>query len=405
MAYWPDVNKGDRITRPALLENNVRHLLNRQDGLSAAVTRTQAMDAATILVYNATNAMLAEGSPVAIDGTQAMAEDAFAVKLVSDASKPYAILKDTIEKDEIGEAIVLGVARVKLSGNGTGDYAEPNTSEQTFKRADSGAARILWSGSGEAVICLGGTENGVGGTYDGPFAVSIGSGGGEAAPTALAPETIPSGYALQHTIGNGEGFLYLRQRAIGLKAAPSGSGLLKWGAKGFGIQETTLCSEYDYGQDDPSSSSSESSSSESSSSESSSSNSSESSSGESSSESESSSSSPSVADESETYAIHVNGGHLVVGGTQRFEIAEKTFAIATSSEIWLEFNGTSAQLRFGVYLPENGVYAARIGHVAISEAGASITQYQYGDIMAPHSKTQIAAIIYSMAAGLQLTIS
>ena len=95
--------------------------------------------------------------------------------------KPYAILLEPLEPDQIGRAMVLGIVPAKVTIQDSEDpYAEPvpNSSAGALRSSATGVARILWkaSGGGEqwCLLQLGGAGGGSGG--DKAYMCRIGSG-------------------------------------------------------------------------------------------------------------------------------------------------------------------------------------------------------------------------------------
>ena len=177
MAFWPDVHKGDRIERPAQLENDVRHLLNRLDGFSEKSARAHSGSPAIINVWNASGAPLEAGAPVAFDESEFLAEDALPVRPVTSESTLFAILTSYLDEDAIGAAIVSGAAKVRLSKRpASGEiYARPLPNSPLVAPATSGYARILryWQDQDEeskeenwhAIILLSGTASASSGMF------------------------------------------------------------------------------------------------------------------------------------------------------------------------------------------------------------------------------------------------
>lgn len=143
MAYWPDVHKGQKVQRSAMLENDVRHMLNPLGNIGGEGAKGAGSGIVRVQVWNASGSTIPAYSPVAFDNTQAMAGNAYPVVLVTDASKPYGVLPQALAAREIGDCIVAGIATVRV-GNGTGLYATPNVNAKTFNFGDTGSAALIY---------------------------------------------------------------------------------------------------------------------------------------------------------------------------------------------------------------------------------------------------------------------
>jgi hypothetical protein len=96
------------------------------------------------------------------------------VEKYSDESKQFAILETTLDKDQIGNAIVAGPATIDITDTAL-DYVVPDVSSPgLFKYSETGTARVLYSDSEKAIVLLGATS---GNTYNGPFKVELEEGG------------------------------------------------------------------------------------------------------------------------------------------------------------------------------------------------------------------------------------
>lgn len=169
MGFWPDVKRGDVVTHHMVLENNVRHLINSLNGFGAGAMGGGNSGVVRVQVWNASGSNLTAGQPVAFDSEKELSGEAIPVVKVTDVKKPWGVLVNALAARAHGDCIVAGPASVKLSGS-SGDYAKPDTGGSGFKRADTGTARVLFSGSNAAVILLGGAGNME--NYNGPFAIT-----------------------------------------------------------------------------------------------------------------------------------------------------------------------------------------------------------------------------------------
>ncbi len=167
MAFWPDVTAGEPVRNHAALENNLRHMVNELNGFGDNSPRATFGGVVRLQVWNATDAVIKAGSPVAFDGGLEMVNGAVPVCRVTDAAKPYGVLQGTLAKKGIGGCIVAGPAVVNVSG-GSGDFAEPVPNGDGFTLSGGGAARVIFNMGGRALVLIGiGTSE----MYDGPFAL------------------------------------------------------------------------------------------------------------------------------------------------------------------------------------------------------------------------------------------
>lgn len=156
MAYWPDVHKGQKVQRSAMLENDVRHMINPLGDIGGAGAKGAGSGIVRVQVWNASGSAIPAYSPVAFDMTQAMAGNAYPVVLVSDVSKPYGVLPQALAAREMGDCIIAGLATIRIN-IGTGMYATPNVNANTFNMGDTGSAALLYRASGSyiATVMLG----------------------------------------------------------------------------------------------------------------------------------------------------------------------------------------------------------------------------------------------------------
>ncbi len=167
MGYWPDVNKGDPVERPAVLENNLRHMVNALNGFGDNSPKASGSGVVRIQVWNATGATLKAGSPVAFDGTRQMVGNAVPAVKVTDVSKPFGVVVNTLAANGMGDCIVSGPATIPVAG-GSGEYAVPIVNGDAFVLSGNGTARILCINGQKAFALLGMVSD----IYDGPFAIS-----------------------------------------------------------------------------------------------------------------------------------------------------------------------------------------------------------------------------------------
>ncbi len=168
MAFFPDVTRGDKFKPNALLSNNVRHIVNAMNGFSAKpLFATGGM--IRIQVYNNTSTVIAAGTAVNFSEDGSLCDDAVPAEPLKDAAKPWGVTVNSLKANAMGSCILCGPANVMLSGSG--DYAEPSTSNPaSFTRGSTGAP-VIFAANGKGVILLGAGNQ----AYNGPFAVSYDS--------------------------------------------------------------------------------------------------------------------------------------------------------------------------------------------------------------------------------------
>lgn len=167
MGFWPDVRKGDKVQHNALLENNVRHLINSLNGFGAGSHRSTSNGVVRIQIWNASGEPISPGQPVAFDNTKPLCGDAVPAVKVTDTKKPWGVCVKHLPVNSIGDCIVAGPASVPLTG-GSGDYAAPVVTGTGFTRSETGSARVLYAGTdGKGIILL------AGGAGDNPCRVRV----------------------------------------------------------------------------------------------------------------------------------------------------------------------------------------------------------------------------------------
>ena len=90
MAYWPDVHKGQKVQRSAMLENDVRHMLNPLGNIGGEGAKGAGSGIVRVQVWNASGSTIPAYSPVAFDNTQAMAGNASNECSLQATVPPYA---------------------------------------------------------------------------------------------------------------------------------------------------------------------------------------------------------------------------------------------------------------------------------------------------------------------------
>ena len=114
-------------------------------------------------------------------------------------SKPFCILLEPIDDDEIGKAVIAGLVPVKLYvENSEHQYAVPDTEDVSrLKSAESGSCRIIWKADDYdecwALVLLGGGSGAA--EYNGPFKL-IKSEIGLEVVSGMDAEDATAGYAM-----------------------------------------------------------------------------------------------------------------------------------------------------------------------------------------------------------------
>ena len=138
MAYYPDVQPGDKFQPNALLANDVRHLLNRMDGFTGGVSKATRQNYTTIKVYS--DEMLRPGDGVNfIDGE--MIQGAVPCELYWDRSRPWGVIFDWIKPHGFGHCIVGGAATLNIYGN-CPQYARPGIWDMYYISSVNGATLL-----------------------------------------------------------------------------------------------------------------------------------------------------------------------------------------------------------------------------------------------------------------------
>ena len=166
MAFFPDVNPGDKFKPNALLSNNVRHIVNALNGFNGKpVMATGGM--IRIQVYNNSGSTLSAGTAVNFADSGSLCGEAVPAIKLKDTEKPWGVLVNQLKAKGIGSCILCGPAQVSLTGSG--DFAAPTTSNPSvFTRGATGAP-VIFAGDGKGVVLLGAIAQDI---YDGPFALS-----------------------------------------------------------------------------------------------------------------------------------------------------------------------------------------------------------------------------------------
>lgn len=167
MAFFPDVTKGQPFKPSALLENNVRHMVNSLDGFQNGRIAGAHSGVVRIQVYNASSGEIPAGCAVNFKSAAALCGDAVPCEPIKDIAKPWGVAVSKLAARQMGDCIISGPATVAVSGNG--DYAQPSTGSPAIFMQGASGSPVLFSRGGKAVINLGASTQD---TYDGPFALS-----------------------------------------------------------------------------------------------------------------------------------------------------------------------------------------------------------------------------------------
>lgn len=172
MPFFPDVNIGDKFQPSALLENQVRRLVNSVNGFSGGPFLPESVARCiSTVVYNASGSAIPAGSAVEIVPEKELMDGSFPVQPYSGiypAAVVGVVVKE-VETNEIAECIFAGPVTVAASGSG--NYAIPDPANPaTFVLGNAGFP-VLYSSGGSVAVLLGAVAGSP--TYSGPFALSV----------------------------------------------------------------------------------------------------------------------------------------------------------------------------------------------------------------------------------------
>ncbi len=160
MPFFPIVNPSDKVRHSARRENALTELLNRNGMMTPGKSFRFGVRTLRMPVYNSGAATLPAGA-VAFGPNNGFQEDAIPVIALSDPDALYGILTEPLEPNAYGDAIVAGVAAVRLSAAlpaGT-KFVEPGDGG-SFKAASGGRAQVIASQGNTALVLLGGAGAG-----------------------------------------------------------------------------------------------------------------------------------------------------------------------------------------------------------------------------------------------------
>lgn len=161
MPYFPDVSPGDKFTPNALLANELRHMVNAQNGFSDAASRRLGGNTVKIPVYNSGSQPLQAGHAVnvVIDSGVTLPGDVHPVAAFSDETQLWGVLVETLAPGAIGPCVLLGVASVRWVGSKTARaLAKPRIEDGAFEGATAGA-RVIAHDNAFTTVLLGGGGN------------------------------------------------------------------------------------------------------------------------------------------------------------------------------------------------------------------------------------------------------
>lgn len=112
MAFFPHVTKGDKFKPIALLENNVRDIVNMYNTPRGIPRRAQAPD---VPVYNGSNSEIKAFSPIVLCGCRSDAKKAMPANDLSPAGEEiFAIATCSIFPQRTGTAIIQGITKAQV---------------------------------------------------------------------------------------------------------------------------------------------------------------------------------------------------------------------------------------------------------------------------------------------------
>lgn len=169
MGFHKNYHKGDIYKHTALRENDISVLLNQLPGVCLPGFSASSPGLVRVMCYNSMTEDITARSAVMFSQDNSLCdEDVIPIEKYSDDSKPFAVLEATLDKDQIGNAIVAGATTVSVSGEVL-DYVVPDVSSPgSFKYSRTGIARVLFADSEQAIILLGGGGK-IGNDYSGYF--------------------------------------------------------------------------------------------------------------------------------------------------------------------------------------------------------------------------------------------
>ena len=165
MSFYPHVNRGEAFKPNALLENDVRDLVNRLKTSGMPKRIGCAASAFYVQVWNAENTELPAGAAVSIvmDSKLHVVDGALPCRSFTGDYRLFGVLRSELRPGDIGDCVLDGMVEVPITGTAyPGARALPIISDGNkslmpkFGVAPAGGARVLGiADTGNAIIDLG----------------------------------------------------------------------------------------------------------------------------------------------------------------------------------------------------------------------------------------------------------
>ena len=178
MSFYPHVNRGDAFKPNALLENDVRDLVNRLKNSGMPKRIGCAASAFYVQVWNVEDGKLPAGAAVSIlvDTDLPVVDGALPCRNFTGDYRVFGVLKTELAPGDIGDCVIDGMVEVPITGSAyPGARALPVISDGSeslmpkFGVTPVGGARVLGiTEDGNAVLDLGGDDD-----YFGLFKVAL----------------------------------------------------------------------------------------------------------------------------------------------------------------------------------------------------------------------------------------
>ena len=152
MAFFPHVKKGDAFQPSALLENNIRDVVNGYNAIGARVTKGVANSSLRVPVWNASKEELPAGSAVTVDMTNEEDSPTGILPCVpfDGSCQTWGILPTALQPGSVGDCIIGGVSLIQMSGKGkVGDCVAPvfkdGKAAKDFVTVPTSPAKLLYA--------------------------------------------------------------------------------------------------------------------------------------------------------------------------------------------------------------------------------------------------------------------
>ena len=155
MAFYPDVNPGESFKPIATLENELRHIVNAQNGFLGTVHTGSLLQNLVVPVYNCGDDDLEANSAVsfATEQQQYSLEDVAAAPVQKYTSGTrWGVLTSALAPQEFGSCVISGVAVVEFSGSGSPDALSPSADGKTFSAGSE--VQCIYADKKNALIVL-----------------------------------------------------------------------------------------------------------------------------------------------------------------------------------------------------------------------------------------------------------